>query len=186
MTVGIIKYHLIYRYRNIFHIFNQILFIDILSEGGRKQDGILFHHVEIVAEVTSEENGAHVAVEEEHGGAGDVFCVEEVEIDGQSGFELQGVFGVELASVDIGNFGKSIEYKFFGEGGAVDRSIIPAWGQSFIVIGMEMREEMDESLWGVAFTEIEIINEDVCIGYYPGHSIILIIGEIFRYDWDNY
>jgi hypothetical protein len=51
---------------------------------------------------------------------------------------------------------------------------------------MEMREEMDESLWGVAFTEIEIINEDVCIGYYPGHSIILIIGEIFRYDWDNY
>ena len=44
---------------------------------------------------------------------------------------------------------------------AVDLSVVPFWGQPFIVISMKMSEKVFEGIFGKRFAEIEVIDHDI-------------------------
>lgn len=59
------------------------------------------------------------------------------------------------------------------------RTIIPQRRETLVMISMKMRQEMNESTFRKRFGKVEIVYENVCICYYPGHFLWFFYLKMF-------
>ena len=127
VAVGIIKDHLIDGDRNPSHLLHNFLLFDSLPASSRKQNGILNNHGVIVSEVTGKEDGPHIALKQDHSRARDMLGIKEPKINKQASLDLNSLFLVVFANVNVFYFGIFVYDEFLREFAAVDVAVVPQW-----------------------------------------------------------
>ena len=83
VAVGVVEDHLVHFDGDGRHLLHSLLFLLELPQPGGEKLFVLLHHGVLVPEIACVENGAHVALEKDHGGTRDVLGVEKGELDVQ-------------------------------------------------------------------------------------------------------
>lgn len=170
VAVGIVEDHLVDLYGNARRPLHDFLLFLPLAQLSRKQDAVFPHHRVLVPEIASEQNGAHVSSEEDHGSAGDVLCVEERELDNQLLFDDGQLVGlVVVVGEDVLYLGVLAEDVLFGLVGAVNVAVVPERRKPLVVIAVEVREEVVEGVLREGLAEVEVVDDDVGVGDKASH-----------------
>lgn len=144
----------------------------IISIAGWKEEGIFLDHCVFVSEVTCEEDGAHVALEEYHSCAWDVLGIKHSELDVDLVFHNgEGVSLVIVVRVDVLEFGILVHKILLSLMRAMNVAIVPESGDSLIVVAVEVGEEMLEGVLWEGFAEIEVVHYNIRVCYYARHTL---------------
>ena len=170
VAVGVVEDHLVHLQRNARGALHHLLLLLPAAQVGREEDAVLLHHGVLVAEVAGEEDGAHVAAEEDHGRAGDVLGVEERELDHHLAVDDgQGVEPIVVVGADVLQFGVLAEDVLLGLVGAVDAAVVPKRREALVVVAVEVREEVVEGVLGEGLAEVEVVHDYVGVGDQASH-----------------
>lgn len=96
-----------------------------LSSGRGEEDRVFRHYGEVVAEVACKEDGAHVALEQDHRRARDVLRIEHPEPDKQPRLHLQHALFLVVVRVYVLDLGEVVGDELVCLGRAMDGPVIP-------------------------------------------------------------
>lgn len=69
-------------------------------------------------------------------------------------------------------FGVLIDKKSFGLVSAMDLTIVPEGGDAFVMVGVEVGEEVLEGAFGEGLAEIKVVDDDVGVCDDSGHAAL--------------
>ena len=159
VAVSVVEDHLIDVQWDCLHFLDDLLFgvVEPFLKG--EKNGILLNHLVVVPEIPGEKDGSHEALKEYHGWTRDMFGIKEVENDFELIFVNLEFYGlVVVMAVNVLDFGVLVEDELFCLMGAMNLAVVPEGGKSFVMVGVEMGQEVNEGTFGKGFGKVEVVD----------------------------